>query len=58
MRIYIAEGYNSYTNKAIKKAFSSELEAKDFIEGLTDPKIQAISFNSTVGLVNILLKGV
>ena len=39
-------------------AFKSESDANDFIEGLTDPKIEVISFNSTVGLVNILLKGV
>ena len=58
MKIYIAKGYNSYTNKSIAMAFKSECDAKDFIEGLTDPKIEVISFNCTVGLVNILLKGV
>ena len=58
MKLYIAKGYNSYTNKQILKAFSSEVEASEFLNGLTDPKLEVMSYRSTVDLVNDLLKGV
>jgi hypothetical protein len=56
-KLYIASGYNSYTNKEIRQAFNSEAEADKFLEGLTDPRIQVISYKSTVELINHLLKG-
>lgn len=55
-RIYIAHGYNSFTNKAIQKAFTTESEADKFLEGLTDPKLQIVSYRSTVELLNHFLK--
>jgi len=58
MKLYIAKGYNSYTNKQIMKAFSSKVEASQFLDGLTDPKLEVMSYRSTVDLVNDLLKGV
>jgi hypothetical protein len=57
MKLYIAKGYNSYTNKQLLKAFSSEAEANQFLTGLTDPKLEVMSYRSTVDLVNDLLKG-
>ena len=55
-RIFIATGYNSWTNKDVLRAFSSDNEANSFIEGLTNPKIQVFSYKSTLDLVNALLK--
>jgi hypothetical protein len=56
-KLYIANGYNSWSNKEISKAFSNEAEADKFLEGLTNPKILVISYKSSVDLVNHLLKG-
>ena len=55
-KIYIATGYNSYTNKAILKAFTSQAEADKYLEGVTDPKINVMGYKSTADLVNKLLK--
>jgi len=55
-KIYIASGYNSYTQKTMLKAFMSEAEADKFLEGLTDPRINIVTYKSTVELVNHLLK--
>jgi hypothetical protein len=54
-KIYIAKGYNSWTNKQILMAFQFETEADAFIQGLTDPSIQVLGYKSTVQLVNSLL---
>jgi hypothetical protein len=55
-KLYIASGYNSFTNKDTRKAFNKEIEADQFISGLTDPHIQVISYKSTVELINYYLK--
>jgi hypothetical protein len=57
MKIYIAKGYNSWTNHSLTKAFNSEAEANQFLIGLTDPKLEIKSYTSTINLVNDLLKG-
>jgi len=57
-KIYITKGYNSYTNKELIKAFTSESESNAFIEGLTDPHVHIVKYKSTIELVNYLLKGV
>jgi hypothetical protein len=54
-KIYIAKGYNSWTNNQVWKAFSTENEADAFIEGLTDPHIHVMAYKSTTQLVNALL---
>jgi hypothetical protein len=54
-KVFIAKGYNSWTNKEILKAFISEQEADAFIQGLTDPHIQVIGYKNTAQLVNTLL---
>ncbi len=54
-KLYIAKGYNSWTNKELIRSFESEQEADSFIQGLTDPHIQVIGYKSTTQLVNTLL---
>lgn len=54
-KLYLARGYNSWANKDILKAFNSEKQADDFIQGLTDPHIQVFTYKSTTDLVNTLL---
>jgi hypothetical protein len=56
-KIYITKGYNSYTNKELIKAFTSESESNAFMEGLTDPHVHIVKYKSTIELVNYLLKG-
>lgn len=55
-KLYIASGYNSFTNKDMRKAFNNESDADQFMDGLTDPHIQVISYKSTVELINHFLK--
>lgn len=55
-KIYIATGYNSYTQQTLLKAFTSQAEADKFLEGLTDPRINVMGYKSTADLVNKLLK--
>jgi hypothetical protein len=54
-KIYIATGYNSWANKELHRAFKTEQEADQFINGLTDPHLVVMSYNSTTELVNALL---
>jgi hypothetical protein len=57
-KIYITKGYNSYTNKELIKAFTTEKDAGAFMDGLTDPHLIVIKYKSTIDAVNFLLKGV
>jgi len=54
-KLYIAKGHNSWANKSVLKAFNSEKEADQFIQGLTDPHIQILAYKSTTQLINHLL---
>lgn len=54
-KVYIASGYNSWTNKDVIRAFSSEKEADAFLNGLTNPHIQVMAYKSSTQLVNALL---
>lgn len=54
-KVYIANGYNSWVNKDIIRAFTTEKEADTFIQGLTNPHIQVLSYKNTTQLVNALL---
>ena len=51
-KLYIANGYNSWTHKDLIRAFSSEDEADQFMEGLTDPHLQVFTYKSTAELMN------
>ena len=53
--IYIARGYNSWTQKESVRVFPTEKEADTFIKGLTDPKIQVIRYKSSAQLLNYLI---
>lgn len=55
--IYIASGYNSWTQKTIHKAFATRQEADKFLEGLTSPMLQALKYKNTADLVTNLLRG-
>ena len=55
-KLYIASGYNSFTDKDMRKAFNNENDADQFISGLTDSHIQVITYKSTVELINYYLK--
>ena len=57
MKIYIAKGYNSYTNKELVKAFKTENDADTFMNGLTNPHLIVVKYKSTLDAVNFLLKG-
>jgi hypothetical protein len=54
-KIYIATGYNSWTNKELHRAFKTEQEADEFLNGLTDPHLVVMSYQSTTQLANALL---
>jgi hypothetical protein len=56
-KIYIASGFNSWTNKQITKAFLTEKEADSFLEGLSNPYLQVLTYKSTAELINQFLKG-
>ena len=54
-KIYIVTGYNSWTNKELHRAFKTEQEADQFLNGLTNPHLVVMSYNSTTQLANTLL---
>lgn len=57
IKVFIATGYNSYTNKELTKAFLAPSDADQFLEGLTDPKLNIFTANSYIDLLNTFLKG-
>ena len=57
VKVFIATGYNSYTHKNIARAFLEPSKAESFLEGLTDPKLDALTAESYLDLLNIFLKG-
>lgn len=56
-KLFIAKGYNFYTNKELLKAFTTEQEADKFLEGLTDLHITVMSYKSTIQLINHFIMG-
>lgn len=57
IKVFIATGYNSYTNNQISKAFLAPSDADQFLEGLTDPKLIEFKHKSYIDLLNEFLKG-
>jgi hypothetical protein len=55
--IYIASGFNSLSNKSMVRAFATKGEADQFLQGLTDPILQVMTYKNTVDLLNAFLKG-
>lgn len=56
VKVFIASGYNSYTNKELTRAFLEPSKASQFLEGLTDPKFKSVIANSYIDLINDILK--
>jgi len=54
-KLYIATGYNSWNNKELHRAFNTEQEADQFLNGLTNPHLMVMSYKSTAQLANALL---
>ena len=57
VKVFIAQGYNSYTNKQLVKAFLVPTDAEQFLKGLTDPKFKSIIAKSYIDVLNMFLKG-
>ena len=55
-KVFIASGYNSWTNKQLTRAFKNEDNADQFMQGLTNPHVQVIAYKNTVELINLFLK--
>ena len=57
IKVFIAQGYNSYNNKQLTRAFLAPSDADQYLEGLTDPRIHVFTANSYIDLLNEFLKG-
>jgi hypothetical protein len=57
VKVFLASGYNSYTNKQLTRAFLVPTDAEQFLQGLTDPKFKSVMASSYIALINDLLKG-
>lgn len=55
-KLYFASGYNSWTNKTLKRVFKTYIEAKLFCEGLTDPTIKFYNADNQVDAFNLILR--
>ena len=56
VKVFIATGYNSWTNKQLTKAFLVPSEAEQFIKGLTNPSLNIFTAKSYIDLLNTFLK--
>lgn len=56
VKVFIATGYNSWTNKQLTKAFLVPSEAEQFIQGLTNPSLNIFTAKSYIDLLNTFLK--
>jgi hypothetical protein len=57
IKVFVANGYNSYTNKQLKRAFLAPSEAEQFLVGLTDPKVNILTAKSYIDLINDFIGG-
>lgn len=57
VKVFIAQGYDSYNNKQKTMAFLAPSDADQYLEGLTDPRIHVFTANSYINLLNEFLKG-
>ena len=53
--LYYVEGFNSWANKDMKRAFNTKTEADDFAVGLTEPNIYLWSGKTKLEAFNNLL---
>ena len=54
--LYLARGYNSWTNHTLKRVFKTYEEANRFCEGLTDSKVKFYNADNQVDAFNLLLR--
>jgi hypothetical protein len=57
VRVFLAKGYNSYTNKQLTRAFLVPTDAEQFLVGLTDPKVNILTAKSYIDLINDFIGG-
>jgi hypothetical protein len=57
VKVFIAQGYDSYNNKQKTRAFLAPSDADNYLEGLTDPRIHVFMAKSYINLLNEFLKG-
>ena len=56
IKIFIAQGYDSYTHKTLTRAFLVPSEAEAYIVNLTDPSVNVFTAKSYIELINTFLK--
>lgn len=54
--LYFVEGFNSWDNNNVKRAFNTKAEADSFANGLTNPKITYWTGKAKLDAFNNLLK--
>jgi hypothetical protein len=54
--LYLARGYNSWTNATLKRVFKTHEEAHRFCEGLTDSSVKFYNADTQMDAFNLLLK--
>jgi hypothetical protein len=54
-KIYLASGYNSWTNNTIYRVFNTLSEANGYLIGLTDGNIDTFSANTMLEAFNRLI---
>ena len=54
--LYLARGYNSWTNATLKRVFKTYEEAHSFCEGLTDSSVKFYNADNQVDAFNLLLR--
>jgi len=55
-KLYLAKGYNSWTNRALKRVFKTYEEAHKLCEGLTDSSVNFYNADNQVDAFNLLLR--
>lgn len=55
-KLFLITGYNSFTNKTLKRVFRIPSEAIQFSLGLTDSKMQVLNGLDYVSIFNDYLK--
>lgn len=55
-KLYLAKGYNSWTNKNLSRVFKTYEEAQRFCEGLTNSSVKFYNADNQVDAFNLLLR--
>jgi len=57
VKVFVSQGYDSYNNKQLTRAFLEPEKAVQFLEGLTDTKTIVFTSKSYIDLLNTFLIG-